>query len=188
MKRSENISCGGQRMEYGCHHWRTDTVSKQADLVASRSAGALKFSPNPIARRSLALKASSFLTTWHLEDKCKPANSRAVGTSCTRSESSTLCTSSTCTTGFLFSRIDQNWESSRPRKLSRALPIFLALDTKLQYPVDFHISRSSHPVPRRSHRPYCAQLYNPRDVQQYDASPNYGGRLFRIDGDLVSPT
>ena len=70
------------------------------------------------------------------------------------------------------------------------LPAFLALDTKIQYPVDFTFH--SHRIQFRAGLSVYNVLnhFNPRDVQQYYASPNYGafynsiGRLFRIDGDF----
>lgn len=93
-------------------------------------------------------------------------------------------------TGFPYSRLDQNWNYLGRENQAGRFPAFIALDTKLQYPVDFTF---------RGHRiQFRAGLtvfnlpnhFNPRDVQQYSASPNYGnfynsiGRLFRIDGDF----
>jgi hypothetical protein len=93
-------------------------------------------------------------------------------------------------TGFPYSRLDQDWNYIGAQNRAGRLPTFLALDTKLQYPVDFTF---------RGHRiQFLAGLtvynvlnhFNPRDVQQNYASPNYGnfynsiGRLFRIDGDF----
>jgi outer membrane receptor protein involved in Fe transport len=93
-------------------------------------------------------------------------------------------------TGFPFSRLDQNWNFLGAENRAGRLRTFLGLDTKFQYPVDFtfHDHRiqflfglSVYNVLNRS---------NPRDVQQYYASPNYGTfynsvpRQFRIDGDF----
>jgi Carboxypeptidase regulatory-like domain/TonB-dependent Receptor Plug Domain/TonB dependent receptor len=93
-------------------------------------------------------------------------------------------------TGFPYSRLDENWNFIEPENRAGRLRTFLGFDTKFQYPVDFtfHNHRiqflfglSVYNVLNRS---------NPRDVQQYDASPNYGkfynsvSRQFRIDGDF----
>ena len=40
-------------------------------------------------------------------------------------------------TGFPFSRVDRNWNYIGPENRAGRFPTFLALDTKLQYPVDF---------------------------------------------------
>ncbi len=40
-------------------------------------------------------------------------------------------------TGFPFSRLDQNWNYLGPENQAGRFRTFLALDTKLQYPVDF---------------------------------------------------
>ena len=60
----------------------------------------------------------------------------------------------------------------------------------MQYPVDFTFH--GHRIQFRAGVTVYSILnhFNPRDVQQYYASPNYGvsynsvGRLFRIDGDF----
>jgi hypothetical protein len=93
-------------------------------------------------------------------------------------------------TGFPFSRLDQNWNFIGAENEAGRLPVFLALDTKLQYPVDFTFRR--HRIQFRAGVTVYNVLnhFNPRDVQQYYASPNYGGfynsigRLFRLDGDF----
>jgi hypothetical protein len=93
-------------------------------------------------------------------------------------------------TGFPFSRLDQNWNFFGPENQAGRFPTFLGLDTKLQYPVDFTFR--SHRIQFRAGLTAYNVLnhFNPRDVQQYNASPNYGafynsvGRLFRIDGDF----
>jgi hypothetical protein len=93
-------------------------------------------------------------------------------------------------TGFPYSRLDQNWNFIGQENEAGRLPVFLALDTKLQYPVDFTFHR--HRIQFRAGVTVYNVLnhFNPRDVQQYYASPNYGGfynsigRLFRLDGDF----
>ena len=93
-------------------------------------------------------------------------------------------------TGFPFSRLDENWNFIGPENQAGRFPIFLALDTKFQYPVDFTFH--GHRIQFRAGLTVYNVLnhFNPRDVQQHYASPNYGafynsiGRLFRIDGDF----
>jgi hypothetical protein len=93
-------------------------------------------------------------------------------------------------TGFPFSRLDQNWNFLGHENQAGRFPIFLALDTKFLYPVDFTFR--GHRIQFRAGLTVYNVLnhFNPRDVQQYNASPNYGvfynsiGRLFRIDGDF----
>jgi Carboxypeptidase regulatory-like domain/TonB dependent receptor len=93
-------------------------------------------------------------------------------------------------TGFPYSKLDETWNYIGARDEAGRFPTFASLDLKLQYPFDFTF---------RGHRiQFLGGLkvidltnhYNPRDVQQYFASPNYGvfynsvGRLWRIDGDF----
>jgi hypothetical protein len=93
-------------------------------------------------------------------------------------------------TGFPYSKLDQNWNYIGQRDEAGRFPTFASLDLKIQYPFNFKY---------KSHRiQFLGGLkvidvtnhYNPRDVQQYFASPNYGvfynsvGRLWRIDGDF----
>ncbi len=93
-------------------------------------------------------------------------------------------------TGFPFSRLDQNWNFIGAENNAGRLPALLALDTKIQYPIDFTFR--DHRIQFRSGLTVYNVLnhFNPRDVQQSYASPNYGafynsiGRLFRIDGDF----
>jgi hypothetical protein len=92
--------------------------------------------------------------------------------------------------GFPYSRIDRNWSYIGPENRAGRFPTFLALDTKLQYPVDFTFH--DHRIQFRAGLSVYNVLnhFNPRDVQEYFASPNYGtfynsiGRLWRIDGDF----
>jgi hypothetical protein len=93
-------------------------------------------------------------------------------------------------TGFPFSRLDQNWNYLGLENQAGRFPTFLALDTKLQYPVDFKFH--GHRIQFRAGVTVYNVLnhFNPRDVQQYYASPNYGvlynsvPHLLRIDGDF----
>ena len=93
-------------------------------------------------------------------------------------------------TGFPFSRLDQNWNFIGRENRAGHLPTFLGLDTKVQYPVDFKFR--GHRIQFRAGLSVYNVLnhFNPRDVQEYSASPSYGafynsvGRLFRIDGDF----
>ena len=93
-------------------------------------------------------------------------------------------------TGFPYSKMDENWNYIGARDQAGRFPAFASLDLKLQYPFDFRV---------REHRIQflggvkvidVTNHYNPRDVQQYVGSPNYGvfynsvGRLWRIDGDF----
>ena len=93
-------------------------------------------------------------------------------------------------TGFPFSRLDQNWNVLGKENQAGRYPAFVGLDTKVQYPVDFKFR--GHRIQFRAGVSVYNVLnhFNPRDVQQYFASPNYGdfynsvGRLFRLDGDF----
>ncbi len=93
-------------------------------------------------------------------------------------------------TGFPFSRVDQDWNFLGRENGAGRFPVFLALDTKFQYPVDFTF-RGHHIQFRAGFSVYnVLNHFNPRDVQESYASPAYGtfynsiGRLFRIDGDF----
>jgi hypothetical protein len=92
--------------------------------------------------------------------------------------------------GFPYSKLDENWNFIGARDEAGRFPAFASLDLKLQYPFDFKF---------RGHRIQflggfkvidVTNHYNPRDVQQYFGSPNYGvfynsvGRLWLIDGDF----
>jgi len=93
-------------------------------------------------------------------------------------------------TGFPYSKLDENWNYIGARNEAGRFPTLASLDLKIQYPFDFQF---------RGHRiQFLGGLkvidvtnhYNPRDVQEYAASPYYGsfynsvGRLWRIDGDF----
>jgi hypothetical protein len=93
-------------------------------------------------------------------------------------------------TGFPFSRLDQNWNYVGQRNQAGRLRTFVGLDTKIQYPFDFKVH--GHRIQFRAGLSVLNALnyFNPRDVQQYAGSPNFGkfynsvGRLWRIDGDF----
>ena len=93
-------------------------------------------------------------------------------------------------TGFPFSALDQNWQYLGLENQAGRFPTFLALDTKLQYPVDFKFH--GHRIQFRFGLTVFNVLNhnNSRDVQEYLASPYYGAfynsvpRLWRIDGDF----
>jgi hypothetical protein len=93
-------------------------------------------------------------------------------------------------TGFPFSKVDQDWNYLGLRNQAGRFPVFVSLDTKFQYPVDFTYRK--HRIQFRAGLSILNVLnyVNPRDVQQYTLSPNYGrfynsiGRLWRIDGDF----
>jgi hypothetical protein len=93
-------------------------------------------------------------------------------------------------TGFPFSKLDQDWNYLGPRNQAGRFPVFVGLDTKFQYPVDFTYRK--HHIQFRAGLSILNVLnyVNPRDVQQYTLSPNYGrfynsvGRLWRLDGDF----
>ena len=93
-------------------------------------------------------------------------------------------------TGFPHSALDQNWNYLGPENRAGRYPAFLALDAKLQYPVDFKFH--GHRIQFRFGVTVYNVLnhFNPRDVQEYFASPYYGvfynsvPRLWRIDGDF----
>lgn len=93
-------------------------------------------------------------------------------------------------TGFPYSRLDQNWNFVGAENRAGRLSTFFDLDTKFQYPVDFTFR--DHRIQFRFGVTFLNVLnhFNPRDVQQNSASPNYGTfyngvpRLFRIDGDF----
>ncbi len=93
-------------------------------------------------------------------------------------------------TGFPYSALDQNWGYLGKENQAGRFPAFVDLDAKLQYPVDFTFH--GHRIQFRAGLTVYNVLNhnNPRDVQQYFASPLYGTfynsvpRLWRIDGDF----
>jgi Carboxypeptidase regulatory-like domain/TonB dependent receptor/TonB-dependent Receptor Plug Domain len=93
-------------------------------------------------------------------------------------------------TGFPYSKLDESWNYIGARNEAGRFPSFASLDLKLQYP--FHFKYRGHRIDFLGGLKVIdiSNHYNPRDVQQYFASPNYGvfynsvGRLWRIDGDF----
>ena len=93
-------------------------------------------------------------------------------------------------TGFPFSRLDVNWNYVGLRNEAGRYPTFIGFDTKFQYPVDFTFRK--HRIAFRAGLTINNILnkFNPRDVQQYGPSPQFGQfynsvpRQFRIDGDF----
>ncbi len=92
--------------------------------------------------------------------------------------------------GFPYSRLDENWNYIGARNEAGRFPTFASLDLKLQYPFDFKFHNHRIQFLGGLKVIDITNHYNPRDVQQYFASPNYGvfynsvGRLWRIDGDF----
>jgi len=93
-------------------------------------------------------------------------------------------------TGFPYSKLDQDWDFVGRRNEAGRFPAFVGLDVKLQYPFDFKF-RSWHFQFRAGLKVYnVLNHYNPRDVQQYAGSGNFGvfynsvGRLYRIEGEF----
>ena len=93
-------------------------------------------------------------------------------------------------TGFPFSKLDQNWNFIGLRNQAGRFPTLVSLDTKFQYPFDFKFHGKRCQFRAGLSVLNVLNKFNPRDVQQYSASPNYGtfynsiGRLLRIDGDF----
>jgi hypothetical protein len=92
--------------------------------------------------------------------------------------------------GFPFSRLDQDWKYIGQRNEAGRLRAFVGLDTKIQYPFDFKFRRHRFQFRAGLSVLNLLNYFNPRDVQQYAGSPNFGnfynsvGRLWRIDGDF----
>jgi outer membrane receptor protein involved in Fe transport len=93
-------------------------------------------------------------------------------------------------TGFPYSKLDENWNYIGARDEAGRFPTFASLDLKLQYPFDFKFHGHRIQFLGGLKVIDVTNHYNPRDVQEYFASPNYGvfynsvGRLWRIDGDF----
>ena len=91
-------------------------------------------------------------------------------------------------TGFPFSRLDQDWNYIGQRNQAGRLRTFVGLDTKIEYPFDFKFRRHRFQFRAGLSVLNVLNYFNPRDVQQYAGSPNFGnfynsvGRLWRIDG------
>jgi hypothetical protein len=93
-------------------------------------------------------------------------------------------------TGFPYSNVDENWNYVGQRNEAGRFPTFASLDLKVQYPFDFKLHGHRIQFLGGLKVIDVTNHYNPRDVQQYLGSPNYGvfynsvGRLWRIDGDF----
>lgn len=91
-------------------------------------------------------------------------------------------------TGFPFSRLDQDWNFIGRRNEAGRFPAFVGWDVKVQYPFDFKFRGRRFKFGVALQAANVLNHFNPRDVQQYANSPNFGGfynsvgRLFRIDG------
>ena len=91
-------------------------------------------------------------------------------------------------TGFPFSQLDENWNFVGQRNGAGRFPAFVGLDVKLQYPFDFKFHGRRFEFRAGLNVPNVLNYFNPRDVQEYAKSPNYGhfynsiGRLWRIEG------
>jgi Carboxypeptidase regulatory-like domain/TonB dependent receptor len=92
--------------------------------------------------------------------------------------------------GFPYSNVGMDWNYVGQRNGAGRFPTFIGLDAKIQYPFDFKFH--GHRIQFLGGLKVSNLLnhYQPRDVQQYLGSPNYGtfynsvGRLWRIDGDF----
>jgi hypothetical protein len=93
-------------------------------------------------------------------------------------------------TGFPFSKLDENWNYIGKENQAGRFPTFVDLDLKIQYPFDFKFHGRHFQFRGGLSVLNVLNYSNPRDVQQYTGSPNFGsfynsiGRLFRIDGDF----
>ncbi len=93
-------------------------------------------------------------------------------------------------TGFPFSELDKDWNFVGRRNEAGRFPVFVGLDTKIQYPFDFRF-HGRHFQFRAGLKVYnLLNHFNPRDVQQYGDSRQFGvfynsvGRLYRLEGEF----
>ena len=93
-------------------------------------------------------------------------------------------------TGFPFSKFDANWNYVGPANEAGRFPVFVGVDMKVQYPFNFKYRGHHFEFVAGLHVIDAINHFQPRDVQQNIASPNFGtfynsvGRLWRIDGDF----
>jgi hypothetical protein len=93
-------------------------------------------------------------------------------------------------TGFPFSKLDEDWNYVGKRNQAGRFPTFVDLDVKIQYPFNFKFHGKHFQFRAGLSVLNVLNYFNPRDVQPYSSSPNFGkfdnsvGRLFRIDGDF----
>ncbi len=92
--------------------------------------------------------------------------------------------------GFPYSNVGANWEYVGKRDQAGRFPTFVGVDAKIQYPFDFKFHGHRIQFLGGLKVSNILNHFQPRDVQQYLGSPNYGtfynsvGRLWRIDGDF----
>lgn len=90
--------------------------------------------------------------------------------------------------GFPFSKVDREWNYVGERNAAGRLPAFIGLDTKIQYPFDFKFKGRRFQFRAGLNVLNVLNHFNPRAVQQYTASPNFGnfydsvGRRWRFEG------
>jgi len=93
-------------------------------------------------------------------------------------------------TGFPFSALDADWNYSGRRNEAGRFPTFIGLDVKLQYPFNFKFRKWRFQFRAGLKVHNVLNHFNPRDVQQYLGSANYGGfynsidRRFRVEGNF----
>ncbi len=92
--------------------------------------------------------------------------------------------------GFPYSNVGVNWDYVGKRDTAGRFPTFVGVDAKIQYPFDFKFHGHRIQFLGGLKVSNILNHFQPRDVQQYLGSPNYGtfynsvGRLWRIDGDF----
>jgi outer membrane receptor protein involved in Fe transport len=90
--------------------------------------------------------------------------------------------------GFPFSALDADWDYLGLRNRAGRFPTFVGLDTMVQYPFDFKFHGHRFQFKAGLRVLNVLNHDNPRDVQQYTLSPNFGrfynsvGRLWRLEG------
>jgi len=90
--------------------------------------------------------------------------------------------------GFPFSRLDRDWDYTGDRNRAGRFPAFIGLDTKVQYPFDFKVKGRRFKFRAGLNVLNVLNHFNPREVQQYSGSPNFGvfynsvGRRWRFEG------
>ena len=92
--------------------------------------------------------------------------------------------------GFPYSSVGINWDYVGRRDKAGRFPTHIGVDAKVQYPFDFKFYGHRIQFLGGLKVSNILNHFQPRDVQQYLGSPNYGtfynsvGRLWRIDGDF----
>ncbi len=91
-------------------------------------------------------------------------------------------------TGFPFSKMDDDWNFIGKRNEAGRFSRFVGLDAKIQYPFDFKFRGRRFQFQAGLKVYNILNHFNPRDVQQYTGSPQFGGfynsvgRLYRLEG------